>query len=596
MTTAVAPDDPRDLAYDGQVARRFAHFVGEWWRGETAGRAWFLSLALGALVVFNIGLNVAVNQWNRVFFDALERRDGSTLGLAVVAFAGLVVVIAGVGVLIVLTRETLQVRWREWLVDRLTGLWLDRQRYYRLNLAHMEPANPEYRIADESRLSTEPLVDFAIDLLNALLSFAAFIGILWTVGGALSVEFFGTSVTIPAYMTIAALLYGALMSGLTVWVGRPLVPGVAAKNEAEARFRFELTRLRENAESIALIRGEPDERGILARTYDRLVGRWLGVVRLHGRLTWITNASGALIPVVPLLLATPKYLSGDLSLGAVTQLAAAFFQVQVAFAWLVDRYKFVAMWYASARRVIALVEAAEELDESLRKAGGIARLEGGDARIALHHLTIADRAGRVLVRDANLVVAPGEKVLILGESGVGKSTLVRAVAGLWPWGSGRILAPEASRIAFVPPRPYLPLGSLRQALLYPALDLAVDDGAIARVLDACGLGPWSGRLDHVERWDQILSSGERQRLALARLILQKPAIAILDEAICALDDVSQAQLMRLLRSELTGTTLIAVAQRDSAGFVYDRRLRLKPGEAGATLIPEDEVGPVRIIA
>ena len=283
--------------------------------------------------------------------------------------------IAGIGVLIVVTRETLQVRWREWLVHRLTGIWLARQRYYRLGLAQIEPANPEYRIADESRLSTEPVVDFAIDLLNALLSFVAFIGILWTVGGAISFQVFGTWITIPAYMTVAALLYGATMSAITVYVGRPLVPGVAAKNEAEARFRFELTRLRENAESIALIRGEPDERGILGRSYDRLVGRWLAVVRLHGRLTWITNASGALIPVVPLLLATPKYLSGELTLGAVTQLAAAFFQVQVAFAWLVDRYKFIAMWYASARRVMALVDAADELDRSLDEAGGIVRLE-----------------------------------------------------------------------------------------------------------------------------------------------------------------------------------------------------------------------------
>src|SRR5215218_11317107 len=304
---------PRHQSYDPGVARAFARLVGGWWQGATARRAWVLSLGLAGLVVANIGLNVTVNAWNRMFFDALEKRDSGTLVFALLAFAGLVVVIAAIGVLIVVTRETLQVRWREWLVGRLTGIWLTRQRYYRLGLAQIEPANPEYRIADESRLSTEPVVDFAIDLLNALLSFVAFIGILWTVGGAISFQVLGTWITIPAYMTIAALLYGLAMSAITVYVGRPLVPGVAAKNEAEARFRFELTRLRENAESIALIRGEPDERGILGRSYDRLVGRWLAVVRLHGRLTWITNASGALIPVVPLLLATPKYLSGELT-------------------------------------------------------------------------------------------------------------------------------------------------------------------------------------------------------------------------------------------------------------------------------------------
>jgi putative ATP-binding cassette transporter len=593
MAVVVTPDDPRDLTYDRQVARQFARFVAGWWRGSTARRAWFLTVALATLVIANIGLNLAVNQWNRVFFDALERRDGATLGWAVLVFAGLVVVIAGMGVLIVITRETLQVRWREWLVHRLTGLWLGRQRYYRLALARIEPANPEYRIADESRLSTEPVVDFAIDLLNALLSFVAFIGILWTVGGAISFQVFGTWVTIPAYMTAAAVLYGLVMSGATVWIGRPLVPAAAAKNEAEARFRFELTRLRENAESIALIRGEPDERGILARSYGRLVGRWLSVVALHGRLTWITNASGALIPVVPLLLATPKYLSGELTLGAVTQLAAAFLQVQVAFAWLVDRYKFVAMWYASARRVMALVEAAEELDASLDAVGGIERLERADPRLVLEHLTVADRDGRVLIRDADAVVEAGEKVLILGESGTGKSTLMRAVAGLWPWGQGRILVPRDTAIAFVPPRPYLPLGPLRQAILYPALDLDIGDDEIAAILDECGLAAWSERLDAVERWDQILSSGERQRLAFARLFLQKPAVAILDEATSALDEGSQAALMRLMRSELPATTVISVGQRPEAEAFHDRCLRLVPADGGARLVDPAAVLPVR---
>src|SRR3712207_3542476 len=296
---------PRRKSYDSRVARDFARLVGGWWRGATARRAWVLSLGLAGLVVTNIGLNVTVNAWNRMFFDALEKRDSGTLLFALLAFAGLVVVIAAIGVLIVVTRETLQVRWREWLVGRLKSLWLGRQRYYRLGLPRVAPPNPEQRIPDESRLSTEPVVDFAIGLLNAFLSFAAFIGILWSVGGAITFSVGGTAITIPAYMTLAALLYGIVMSGLTLKVGRPLVAGNIAKNEAEARFRFELTRLRENAESIALIKGERDERAILDRSYAGLVTRWLNVLRLNGRLTWITNASGALVPVVPLLLATP---------------------------------------------------------------------------------------------------------------------------------------------------------------------------------------------------------------------------------------------------------------------------------------------------
>jgi putative ATP-binding cassette transporter len=398
-------------------------------------------------------------------------------------------------------------------------------------------------------------------------------------------------------MTLAALIYGVVMSTLTFKVGRPLVAGNIAKNEAEARFRFELTRLRENAESIALIKGERDERAILDRSYASLVGRWLNVVRLHGRLTWITNASGALVPVVPLLLATPKYLSGELSLGAVTQLAAAFVQVQVAFAWLVDHYKPLAQWYASARRVMELVEASDELDRSLDgPVRGIALVEMPEQRIEIAGLTVTDRLGHVLIREADAIIAPGEKVLLVGDSGIGKSTLVRAIAGLWPWGAGRILVPADTTIAFVPQSAYMPLGPLREALLYPARDIAVADETLVSVLGDLGLRHLGRRLDEIERWDQILSSGERQRLAFARLFLQKPAVVILDEATSALDETSQTAVMSLLRETLSETTLISIGHRPGLEAFHDRRLMLVRHEDGARLICERALQVVRATA
>jgi vitamin B12/bleomycin/antimicrobial peptide transport system ATP-binding/permease protein len=590
--------DSRDLAYDRDAARAFGRFSSGWWQGTTARQAWFLTLSLATLIVLNIGINVAVNRWNREFFDALERRDAGTLGLAVLVFAGLLVVIAAIGVAIVLTRETLQVRWREWLVGRLIGVWLDRKRYYRLALARAEPANPEYRIADDSRMATEPVVDFAIGLLNALLTALAFVSILWTVGGSLTVSVAGTAITIPAYIMLAAILYGVCASWLMLKVGRPLVPGVARKNEAEAKLRFELTRLRENAESIALIRGERDEKAILSDTYGTLVKRWLTVVGLHGRLTWITNASGALVPVLPLLLATPKYLSGELSLGAVTQLAAAFFQVQIAIAWLVDNYKAVAQWYASARRVMVLVEAIDDLEADVesRHEGGIALVPSRHDAVELRGLAIAERSGRALVAPLSLTIEPGEKVLVMGESGIGKSTLVRAIAGLWPWGRGEVALPADAALAFVPQRPYLPLGTLRQALLYPLVDLPITDDALASTLRECGLGGLVARLDEVERWDQMLSSGERQRLAFARLILQRPDIAILDEATSALDEAGQERLMELIRRALPDTTIIAIGHRAGLEAYHDRVFRLVRAPDGAQLESVRGNEPMRLRA
>jgi putative ATP-binding cassette transporter len=400
-------------------------------------------------------------------------------------------------------------------------------------------------------------------------------------------------VTIPAYMMLAAILYAVVASALAVRIGRPLVAGVAGKNEAEARLRFELTRIRENAESIALVRGERDERGLLDATYAGLVGRWLHVVGLHARLAWLTNGSGALVPVVPLLLATPKFLSGELSLGAVTQLAGAFVQVQAAVAWIVDNYKAIAQWRASAQRVMALADAVSDADLGAEPA---IRVEASrDGCVVLDDLTVTDRAGRVLVDRASAVIGPGERVLLMGESGLGKSTLVRAAAGLWPWGRGRVALP-GDGLAFVPQRPYLPLGSLRRALLYPAPEAALGEGEAAEALATCGLPHLVPRLDEAQRWDQVLSSGERQRLAFARLLLQRPATIILDEATSALDEAAQDRLMALLVERLPAATVISIGHRPGLEAFHDRRILLLRGEAGARLADAAPPRPLLALA
>lgn len=585
---SVPPSAPSQDGLDRKVFSDFFTLAAGWWRGPSAPRAWFLTFALAACLVVNVGINFLVNAWNRQFFDALERSDTDYVWWAVMAFGGLVAAAAAIGVGIVLSRETLQVRWREWLIGTILDRWIDKQRYYRMGLAQTEPTNPEYRIADDTRMATEPLVDFAIGLLSSIVSALTFVGVLWVVGGSLSFTMGGQEFYIPGYMVFAAITYGVVVSTLMLVIGRKLPGEVAKRNEGEAKLRFDLTRLRENAESVALIRGESDERRALGSTYKDLVGRWLRVVRRHGHITWLTNSNGVFIPVLPLLLAAPKYLSGEFTLGQVTQLAGAFLQVQVAIAWLVDHYRAIAQCYASMNRVTELTNATSDIDRDFddTHSGGVVLSPSPAGALGFASLVIKDRSGRVLIRETQAEIRAGEKILVAGESGSGKSTLIRALAGLWPWGAGAIMLPAGAAVAFVPQRAYLPAGTLRAALLYPAQTAQVADAHLRAALTDAGLGYLGDRLDDADRWDQILSNGERQRLAVARLLVQKPDVVILDGATSALDEPGEAALMSALMAALPKSTVVSVGLRPGLESLHDRRFVLARADGGAILTTE----------
>ena len=583
--TEQASGESTSLRLDPAVARAFARFSGGFWKGDTARMAWGLTLGLAAFLLLSLAATVALNRWNRWFFDALERKDAETAALAVIVFAAIIAAMAAIGVGIVLTREPLQVRWRAWIVDRLLGTWLARDRYYHLGVTHTEPANPEYRIADDTRWATEPLVDLAIGLFSALTGAAAFISILWSVGGSLNVTVGGTALTIPAYMVLLALAYGGLMSGLMLYIGRPLVSCFARKNEAEGIFRFALMRLRENAESVALLRGADSEQQTFKTAYDTVVTRWLAIVRQHGRLTWITNSSGPMIPVVPLLFAAPKYFSGELTLGEVTQLAGAFVQVQMAISWLVDNYNRIAECYASARRVMVLVEASEAVDGQLAslKGAGIDVTASPDAAMRLSGVSVFDPSGRPLVNSASLNVASGERVGISGNSSAGKTALVRVIAGLWPWGRGRVEKPRGLTVMVMPQKPYMPLGTLRSALLYPFDHKPVGDDRLIEVLTGVGLQHIAHRLSDQDRWDQILGTGERQRFAVARVLLHAPDVLVIDDGLSSLEASAQKSLLELVAAEMPHTAILTFGQRERTDGFDQRRLILETRSGGSIL-------------
>jgi vitamin B12/bleomycin/antimicrobial peptide transport system ATP-binding/permease protein len=582
-----APDAP-GFKLDPHVVGAFARFAGGFWQGTARSRAWLLTLGLAACLFLSTATTVALNQWNRWFFDSLEARNVLAITHAVFVFGLIIVTMAALGVGIVLTRETLQVRWRAWIVEQLVDRWLGRQRFYHLNVSGKEPPNPEYRISDDTRWATEPLVDMGIGLVLAFVGAAAFISILWSVGGSITLDLGNLGpVTVPAYMVLVALGYGAIASGLMLWVGSPLVGFVGRKNEAEGYFRFAMMRIRDNAESVALMNGARYEQAILGRFYDTVIARWLAIVRQHGHLAWITNASGPMIPIVPLLFAAPKYISGDLTLGQVTQLAAAFVQVQIAISWVVDNYARVAEWYASARRVMDIVKACDAIDEDgvVSSPSAIEPVLARGDKVGLTDFEIVDGAGRPLLWGAGLSVAPGEAVHVSGESSTGKSTLVRVLAGLWPRGRGTLTMADRSEVMVTPQKSYLPLGSLKGALYYPDPSLAVSDEQLQAALQRVGLGALVARLEEVARWDQVLSNGERQRLAIARLLIHQPKVVILDDALSALEESAQQALLSQLRSELPAATIISLGQRAAAAGLHDRQHVLQRSAGGAVLTP-----------
>ena len=551
---------------DPRAAGAFLRLAGGFWQGPTAAQAWMLAIGLGIALALSTAATVGLNRWQRWFFDALERKDAETAAWAVLAFLAIIAVMAAIGVAIVVTRETLQVRWRAWLVERLVGLWVGKNRFYQLAATHTEPDNPEYRISDDTRWATEPLVDLVIGMFSAIIGAAAFIAILWSVGGSYTLDIGGTAVTVPAYMVVLALVYGGLASGLMLWIGRALVGCVAAKNAAEGEFRFALMRVRENAESVALTGGAASEERALGRLYGTVVGRWLEIVHQHRRITWVTNASGPMIPIVPLLFAAPKYFAGDLTLGQVVQLAAAFVQVQLAISWIVDNYSRLSEWLASARRVLDIVDAAHGLDARL-DALGDGRIEivpARDDKLRIVGLEVTDTEGRPLVGADGLVLEAGERAHVTGSTSTGKSLLVRALAGLWPWGRGRIEVPDGARLMVVPQRPYVPMGTLRNALLYPDTGLATTTDDIERALADAGLAHLAPRLDQTERWDQVLGNGERQRLCVARVLIHRPDIVILDDALAALDEAAQGEIEARIADRLAGSTLVSLGQRPRA--------------------------------
>ncbi|MBR0648140.1 ABC transporter ATP-binding protein/permease [Roseomonas terrae] len=566
--------------------RGFWRWVRAWLVAPDRGKARLLIAGVVAMTLAQVAIQIRFNTWNRDFFDALDKRNPDAFQYQIMVFLVLAALSMTAAVYQLYLKQLLQLAWREWLTRRLTKAWLHESRQYQLEAGAAEADNPDQRIAEDVRLAADLSVDFVVGLLVSITMLIAFVGILWSLSGPLDVVLGGMSFHIPGYMVWAAVLYALIGSGLTWWVGRPMVRIQVRRTTAEADFRFGLTRARESSESIALIRGEADERRGIDRLFGEVRGVWRELMRSQRNLMWLTSAYGTLAMIFPTVVASPAYFAGAMSLGVLMQVGAAFAQVQAALNWFVDRFPSIAEWRSATSRLVAFQDALDDLealaaDPEQTTISMEETKEGEPERLELDQLEIALADGTTVIAGASATIEPGERVLIKGESGSGKSTLFRAIGGLWPWGGGRIITPPREAMAFLPQRPYVPLGTLSGTLTYPSSAESFDKDKQVDVLERVGLGHLTDQLEDDQRWDRVLSLGEQQRLAMARLLLQEPRWIFLDEATAALDEENQDLMMTMLIDSLPDSAIVSIGHRPGLDAFHTRTLMLEKREGGA---------------
>lgn len=548
---------------------------------------WAGRLLLGAIIVIELGIvaiTVLINQWNARFYNALQDRNWDSFVYELGYFCVLAAIFIVAAVYQLYLNQWLQIRWRRWMTRAYLGHWLEGSNHYRMQLLGDAADNPDQRIAEDIRLFIEGgILPLGLGLLNSIVTLASFSVILWTLSAAAPLHVFGVAWNIPGYLFWAALLYAILGTAATHWIGRPLVALNFQQQRYEADFRFNLVRVRENAEQIALLEGETAERDQLLGRFARLADNWMAIMSRTKRLTFLTAGYGQIASVFPIIVISPAYFAGAVQLGGLTQTASAFSSVQGALSFFVDAYRRLAEWSAVIERLDGF-ERSIQMARNVATTPPVIAVEPGDrAVVEIRDLMVKLPNGAPLVSADDFTIAAGDKVLVTGPSGSGKSTLFRALAGIWPFGSGVIQVPKGAQVMILPQRPYFPIASLTNAVAYPAEPGTYEAAAIADAISAVGLPALTSRLEEEAHWNRMLSLGEQQRLGIARALLLKPDYLFLDEATASLDEAAEATVYRLLAERLPATTIVSIGHRSTLQAFHSRRITVERETSGARL-------------
>jgi putative ATP-binding cassette transporter len=544
-----------------------------YFRSEDRLRGGLLLASVVAIELAVVGITVLINKWNNQFFNSLQDRNWNVF----VYQLGYFCVLAGVFIILrvyqLYLNQWLQIRWRRWLTGYYLGRWLNGVNHYRMQLLGDPADNPDQRIADDVRLFIDRTLRIGLGFLNSVVTLLSFLLILWSLSASAPLPIIGQ---IPGYLVWAALIYSSVGTGFTHLIGRKLIALLFNQQRYEADFRFNLVRVRENSEQIALLGGEPAETERLLGRFSAIMSNWMSIMSRQKKLTFFTASFDQASVVFPYVMVAPAYFAGVVQLGGLMQTASAFGSVQQSLSFFVLTYADLAEW----RAIIERLSGFERSIETARRAAASPKAieivpRPQQKALAIEDLAVRLPAGSPAVAVEDMTIAAGDHVLVTGPSGAGKSTLFRAIAGIWPFGAGRVVVPAGARLMMLPQRPYFPVASLADAISYPAKRGTFDDQAVAEVLTAVGLGGLRDRLTEEAHWNATLSVGEQQRLGIARAILHKPDFLFLDEATGALDEPAEAELYRLLRHTLTDTTLISIGHRSTLHAFHERSLKLE---------------------
>lgn len=564
--------------------KKVGSFIGDWWRlvspyfrSEEWPYAIPLLIGAIALTLGAVFLEVLFNEWSRRFYDSLQNKDEAAFWQEMITFCWIAALMIMAFVARAIVSPYLRLRWRRWLTRRFLAHWLDSRGYYRIELQRSVD-NADQRIAEDLRFLGEYTMQLFLGFLGAVATLISFLFILWTLSGPLSLIAIGLDINIPGYMAWVCLIYALGGTLLANMVGRRLIPLNFQKQRFEANFRFALVRVRENAEGIALYRGEEDEAEALNARFTDVFNNGWRVLFTQVQLAFYQSGYAQLAIIFPYLVTAPRFFAGAITLGVMTQTASAFGQVQSALSFFIDNYTVLAELRAVMDRLLGLQAATDhKQDEAIELAP-----EAGRSDVGVRDLTLALPNGQTLLADTTLAFAKGQSTLISGASGSGKSTLFRALAGIWPFGSGHVHVPAGARVLFLPQKPYIPIGTLRDAVKYPDENSMAGVGEIIEALTAARLAHLAPRLDEEAHWTNILSGGEQQRLAIARALVFKPDWLFLDEATASLDETTEEAVYAALKQRLPGATIVSIGHRPSLRKWHDRRLELQraPGEVG----------------